>query len=235
MGERLAVGHGTLRPRREQVRRQLGHACRPAKLVGRAAEQVEAVDVVLLDRRPGRRGRRRGARGRAGRATRRARVGDLVERGEERFSGSAVRAEPPMCGVIVGSTWSPEIITRSAGSNRQRWSAVWPGVWIATHSRPARRSPRRRRRGRSAGVPNTAGTWQARRIRIRRLNGNWGPRRPTAAGPTGAGARCSAASSTSRSGGSARSHNIRKRRWVTMSAPVSSRTRPAPPKWSGWL
>ena len=28
---------------------------------------------------------------------------------------------------MVGSTWSPDSTTPSAGSNRQRWSSVWPG------------------------------------------------------------------------------------------------------------
>ena len=32
-----------------------------------------------------------------------------------------------------------------------------------------------------------------------------------------------------------RSQISRNRSWVTMSAPVSDRTQPAPPKWSGWL
>ena len=52
-------------------------------------------------------------------------------------SGSSDVPMPEMCGVIVGSTWSPDSSTPSAGSNRHRWSAVWPGVCIATHSRPA--------------------------------------------------------------------------------------------------
>ena len=31
------------------------------------------------------------------------------------------------------------------------------------------------------------------------------------------------------------SHQVRNQRWVTMSAPLSRRRKPAPPKWSGWL
>ena len=42
-----------------------------------------------------------------------------------------------MWGVIVGSTWSPDSTMPSAGSNRHRWSLVWPGVCSDTHSRPA--------------------------------------------------------------------------------------------------
>ena len=52
-------------------------------------------------------------------------------------SGSADMPIPEMWGVMVGRTWSPESRTPSAGSNRQRWSWVWPGVWTATQSRPA--------------------------------------------------------------------------------------------------
>ena len=51
-----------------------------------------------------------------------------------RSSGSAARTRPEMWGVIVGSTWSPEISVPAAGSSRHRWSTVWPGVWTATHS-----------------------------------------------------------------------------------------------------
>ena len=57
--------------------------------------------------------------------------------------------------------------------------------------------------------------------------GSHGRRRPPAT--------AASTSSTSTSGGSLRSQIIRKRWWVTISAPVSDRTQPAPPKWSGWL
>ncbi len=46
---------------------------------------------------------------------------------------------------------------------------------------------------------------------------------------------CPQRRSTSTSAGSAGSHQVLNERWPTTSAPVSSRNRPAPPKWSGWL
>ena len=74
-----------------------------------------------------------------------------------------------MCGVIVGSTWSPDIITPSVGSNRQRWSSVWPGVCTAIHSR----SPRVRvwassTRTVGRGMPANRGTIRAITYHARR-------------------------------------------------------------------
>ena len=139
VGERLAVGHRTLRPRREQVRRQLLHAGRAAELLGRAAQQVEALDVVLLDRLgPAGEVVERVAVGRAARSTTSGRTRRPCRATRRsRAAGRRCGSKPPMCGVIVGSTWSPESITPSVGSNRQRWSSVWPGVCRPTHSRPA--------------------------------------------------------------------------------------------------
>ena len=68
-------------------------------------------------------------------------------------SGSGPASSPEMCGVIVGSTWSPDSRTPAAGSSRHRWSGVWPGVWTATHSRrPRLMTSASRRRVLGAGV-----------------------------------------------------------------------------------
>ena len=63
-----------------------------------------------------------------------------------------------MCGVMLGSTWSPESMVPSVGSYRQRWSAVWPGVCTATHSlRASRIGSASARRTLGWGVPISFG------------------------------------------------------------------------------
>ena len=136
---------------------------------------------------PGRRGRRTGGRGPAARRTRRARRRRPCRATRRTAAaGRRGRSKPPMCGVIVGSTWSPDSITRSAGSNRQRWSSVWPGVCKATHSRPARRhrsaSSRRRVGG---GVRISRGKRRVRRIRMRRRSEKGMPSPPHGGGSHG--------------------------------------------------
>ena len=135
MGVGLALGHLAPRARLEELvavlldawRRRAPWrpraACRAARCGGRGC------------RGRGRPGRGTGGRGRGARAATPSRPATLSRLLKNSLSGSAPATSPEMCGVMVGSTWSPVSTMPSAASNRHRWSLVWPGVCSATHSR----------------------------------------------------------------------------------------------------
>ena len=165
-------------------------------------------------------------------------LGHPVERREELGERIGPASMPEMCGVIVGSTWSPESSTPSAGSNRHRWSAVWPGVCTTTHSRPAERDdlgvvdPHA-----SAAASRTSGCHQrlAHAVLEPPCGGGRGSGTPTASPAprraTRRGVRRASSSSASSSVGRVppRAEGL----VGDESAPASSPHRPAPPKWSG--
>ena len=132
---------------------------------------------------------------------------------------------PLMCGVIVGSTWSPDSSTPSAGSKRHRWSAVWPGVCIDTHSRPASVTI-------SASSTFRVGLGAGKRLLLRIASNRF---RRSGSGmysspPHGVERQGFGAASSSGVSSSVGSHQVRNSSWVMSSAPTSLRTRPAPPK-----
>ena len=89
---------------------------------GGIAEQLEPVVVVFADvAAAARRGRRRDDRGPGRAQVESLERSDLVRANAKNVaSGSSTSVEPAMCGVIVGSTWSPASSTPSSGSKRQR-------------------------------------------------------------------------------------------------------------------
>ena len=179
-------------------------------------------------------------------------------------SGSSSPVMPEMWGVMVGSTWSPDRNVPSAGSRRQMWSPVWPGVCTTCHSRPPRRSTSRSSTRTVGSRRNRPCLDRSSQARIASSSPGPGlnpssphgvgrggtsgigpsPKRTSArrslrgrsSSPPGSSGSVATVSSvrSSANGSGDGSNGVWKRRWATTSQRCSTLSRPAPPKWSGW-